>query len=1132
MSHISARGVLLSSVPLLLLTAAAAGQTSAAPDAPEQSSERLSVPSLETGFRDPPNAARPRVWWHWMNGNITKEGIRKDLEWMKRAGIGGLQNFDAALNTPQVVDKRISYMTPEWKAAFKYSAELAQKLDLELAIAASPGWSETGGPWVPPEDGIKKLVWSQTDVQGGRIRVKLPAPPTTTGPYMDIRAASKMASGGDAPRPELYRDVAVFAYPLSPDPARAIATVSNLGRPLDAAALSDGRFGTSVAVQRDGLGGEGTVEFDYGAPATIRSATVALEGTGRTAFTPIDLLPVLEAQTSAGSWTKVAELAFTADIPTTASFAPVTASRFRIRFQPVRVQLTSERLNAYPGAITSTYRPPAPPSRTINLAEASLSTAPRVDRFEAKAGFSVARDYYALEGAAPGREPGVPRDRVIELTDRMRPDGSLDWTAPAGRWRITRLGWSLTGTLNHPATAEATGLEVDKLDGAAVTRYLDTYLAMFRETVGPDLFGDKGLRAILTDSLEAGAFNWTPEFRARFKAMRGYDLGPFLPALTGTIVGSRAETDLFLYDYRRTIAELLTSQHYGTIARIARRNGLTVYGEALEVARPSLGDDMAMRSHTDVPMAAMWTYKGGGPRSTFLADMKGAASVAHIYGQNLVGAESLTSGMNYWAHAPGDLKPVIDLEFAYGVNRPVIHTSVHQPVERKPGLSLLVFGQFFNRHETWAEMARPWMDYVARSSFLLQRGRYHADLAYFFGEEAPLTALYAERQPKDAPKRYPYDFINGAALRDQVHVQDGELVARGGTRYRAIYLGGSSYRLTLATLLRLEELVAAGATLIGMPPVSSPSLSDDPSSWRSARDRLWGERAGTIDRGRVIASSDAENGLEAIGLRPDVEFLNPQANVLFLHRTSRTDDAEIYFLTNRQDARLNSRARFRVAGKQPELWRADTGAIEPLKHRSDGDSTIVDLDMAPKDAFFVVFRGEGQARVSSQSAVPGRVLRQLQTPWTVNFEPGRGAPTSMRMHRLASLTQSRDPGVRYFSGVATYTSSFDLPASYRAGDPLWLDMGQVGEVAEVRINGRPAGIAWKAPYRLAIGDAVRAGRNEVEIHVANLWLNRLIGDAQPGANKVGFTSLPTFGPDAPLRESGLMGPVTVLAPAR
>jgi hypothetical protein len=1113
---------------ILLASAAAFAAGGALAQQPATAS---SADPLASGFANPPNSARPRVWWHWMNGNVTKDGIQKDMEWMSRVGIGGLQNFDAALATPQVVEHRLSYMTPEWKDAFRFSAALADRLGLELAIAASPGWSETGGPWVPAADGIKKLVWSETIVAGGRAYAGAVAPPpASTGPFADMVRTAGLASESKA-LPQHYEDVAVLAVPLDARPEMPRPQISAGGAALDAAILTDGSYRQSVDVRRSG--GAADLLIEYPAPQTIRSATIALKPMGTSIFSPADVLPVLEAEVGAGAWRKVAELPILADIPSTAGFAPVTAQRFRVRFQQLKMPSTAERLGAAPGVLTDIYRP-ASTSQVVSVAEVRLSDEARVDQFEAKAGFSVARDYFRVEAAGPPDEPGIRKDAIVDLTGRLRPDGRLDWTPPPGRWKVLRIGWSLTGTLNHPATAEATGLEVDKLDGAAVQRYMATYLGMFRDTLGPELFGAHGLRAILTDSIEVGPFNWTPALPAKFAALRGYDMKPWLPALTGQIVGSRAETDRFLYDFRRTIADLVSSEHYGGVADAAHRAGLKVYGEALEAGRPSLGDDMTMRSHTDVPMAAMWTFRpDAGPRAVFLADIKGAASVAHIYGQNLVAAESLTSGFNYWGHAPADLKPVIDLEFAYGVNRPVIHTSVHQPSDDKqPGLSLLIFGQYFNRHETWAEMAKPWVDYISRSAFMLQQGRDYADVAYFFGEEAPLTGLYMDHQPADAPKLYAFDFLNPDALQTHVRVQAGRLVADGGASYRAVYLGGSSERMTVATLRRLRELARAGATLIGAAPTASPALTDDRAAFAGLVAELWGGgRTTKVGEGQVIASRDADATLAALGLAPDFQVTGaPAGDIIFLHR--QLADGEAYFVSNRRAAGASVEARFRVAGRRPEIWRADTGRAEPVSYRIEGGQTVVPLELLANDAVFVVFRDKTDRPARTVARPVWTPAGAVQGPWRLAFQPGRGAPAGAESPTLKSLTEFSDPGIRYFSGTTTYRTTFQAPRGYRPGGPLSLDLGKVADVAEVRVNGKLVGTAWKAPYRVEIGSAAHGGRNDLEVRVADLWVNRLIGDAQPGAQKITFTTLPTYKPDAPLRPAGLIGPVALLQPGR
>jgi hypothetical protein len=1084
--------------------------------------------SLEDAFRQPPASARPRVWWHWMNGNVTKEGIRKDLEWMERIGIGGVQNFDAALQTPQVVDRRLVYMTPEWKDAFRYAVTLADQKGLEFAVAASPGWSETGGPWVPPEDGMKKLVWSAQIVAGGKmLRAPLTLPPGATGPFQDAPHIGNFAATATGkPDPVFYKDVAVLAYPLSADdetlPAPALSTAS--GPFTNPGTVVDGSYKTGQEVPIGTAGRPGQVVADFGAPRELRSISLAIGGSGEI-FRGAPAKAVFERETGDGAWEKIADIPMEGSLQTTVSFAPVAARRFRISFTPLPPRSMSA-LGSVPGAVTALF--PQEQPKALTILELRFSNNETVDRFELKAGFGIAPNYYNLVTTAPASASGIALNKIVDLSAKLRADGSLDWTPPPGRWKVIRFGYSLVGTTNHPATAEATGLEVDKFDGAAVDRYLDHYIGMLKDAAGPDMVGKRGIRAILTDSIEVGASNWTPELVAQFEKLRGYDPRPWLPALTGVVIATRAQTDKFLFDFRTTLSDLMSSEHYRRVAQTAHANDLKVYGEALEAGRPTLGNELAMRRNTDIPMAALWTYDPAkGPRGDLLGDMKGAASVAHVDGQNLVAAESLTAAFSPWAFAPIDLKPVIDLEFAYGINRPVIHTSVHQPVDdRQPGLSLGPFGQYFNRHESWAEMARPWVDYLSRSAFLLQQGRYFADVAYFYGEDAPLTVLYADGPPKDAPRHYGFDFVDQQMLMDRVKVVDGDLVADSGARFRILYLGGTSARMTLPTLRRVAELADAGATIVGKPPTSSPSRADEASTYQSLVSRLWGGQPVTkVGLGQVISAESIEDALASINVRPDVAA-SEAAELLFLHR--KLADGDIYFLTNRKADALKTAVRFRVTGKVPELWHAETGEREPVSYRIEGGETVVPLELQGRDAVFVIFR---KAATQPSLQVAQRAWRPLGTidgAWDVKFQEGRGAPMTATLPTLRSLSESDIPGIRYFSGTTIYSRTFSLPKGIKPGIPLMLDLGKVGDVAEVYVNGEAAGTVWKPPYRADISRLVRPGSNKIEVRVANLWVNRLIGDAQPGAQKIGFTTMPTYLPDAPLRPAGLIGPVSLL----
>lgn len=1081
--------------------------------------------SLVTQFHTPPNSARPRVWWHWMNGNITKEGIDKDLAWMNSIGIGGLQNFDANLMTPQVVPERLIYMSDKWKDAFRHAVQTADAYGLEFTIASSAGWSETGGPWVKPEDGMKKLVWAETLVEGGkRFTGALPKPPAITGPFQNAPFSDLHAPGGAAKLPTLYRDAILFAYPVKHQPLPVPVVTLADGSKVDGALLFDQDLATAVKVSRPSPSAPISLILDYGKPVTVRSANLFIQQV-RPPFTDAAYRPVLEADI-AGTWQPVSDFELT-EVPTTIGFKPVKAQRFRLVLEAYTGPRLVPAPEHAPGAVNMDIF--AAPKRSKEaIAAFYLSAEAQVDHFEAKAGFALLLDYNQLAKRRFDQAPAIDPAKVIDLSDRLRPDGTLDWTAPRGSdWRIVRMGYSLTGKTNHPATAEATGLEVDKYDTAAVRRYLEIYLGMYRDAVGAEWMGARGIRALLTDSIEAGPSNWTPRLLEEFKTRRGYDARPWLPALTGAIVGSTARSDAFLHDFRQTLADLLADAHYGTIAKVAHEHGLIVYGEALENGRPVLGDDLAMRSHADVPMAALWAFnRGTAPRSTGIGDMKGAASVAHVYGRSIVSAESMTSIFSPWAFAPADLKRIIDLEFASGINRPIIHTSVHQPVDNKlPGLSLMFFGQYFNRHETWAEMAKPWIDYIARTGFMLQQGRNYADVAYFYGEDAPITALFAHKVPDDLPQGYAYDLVNAEMLLKQFQVVQGDLVSLGGARYKVLYLGGNSHVMTLPTLQRIAALVDAGATVIGMAPEYSPALQDSPAVFRKLVKRLWsGAPTTKLGKGQVIASSNVDAALQGLGISADFSYIGAaDSDYLFVHR--QLPEGELYFVNNRTAKAEKIEARFRVKGYKPELWRAVSGTTEAISYRIEGDTTVIPLDIAAEDAFFILFRQPTSVSSQTVTTTKHKTLATLSAPWTVHFQKDRGAPDSILMPILQPLDTHENPGVRYFSGVATYNTRFELPKTIMSGTPLFIDLGQIGDVADVTVNGKPAGISWLAPYRLDISKLVQKGTNTLEIKIANLWVNRLIGDRQPGASKVTFTTTPTYNLKAPLRRSGLIGPV-------
>jgi hypothetical protein len=1085
---------------------------------------------LKSGFQNPPESAKPRVWWHWMNGNISKDGIKLDEEWMHRVGIGGFQNFDAQLGTPQVVKQRLAYMTPEWKDAFKYAIVLGDQLGMEMAIAGSPGWSESGGPWVPASHGMKKYVWSETRVEGGKpFTGKLPHPPAETGIFQNLQTR-EWSGANSSKRPQFYADSKVVAYKLPANEVAADAMQPKItwsSGAIDPVLLSDGDVVKTVLLPRAPEGEKAWIQFEYPQPQTIRSITYVVgndypprwgdEGTGNNG-------EALEASDDGQNFHIVATLPHSGAPENTIEFSPATAKFFRVTFKTPPAPAGS-----HDGAESNSN----PSSKNVRIAELVLHPDARVSYFEAKAAFDIEPDLYGYATPPVAPSDAIAKSDVIDLTSKMHPDGTLNWTPPPGEWVVIRFGYSLIGTTNHPATAEATGLEVDKLNRADVKDYFEKYLDSYKGTVGPDLMGKRGIRYVINDSYEAGAQNWTDNMIADFTRLRGYDPTPWLPVLAGRVVVSSEASDKFLWDYRKTLSDLMAEEHYHTLEDVLHERDMGHYGESHEGGRALIADGMEVKKWNEVPMSAMWTQTPGvnHEQYDYNADDRESASVAHIYGQNLAAAESMTAAEAPWAWSPATLKPTADQEFINGINRFVIHESAHQPlIGKAPGLSLGPYGQWFNRNETWAEQAGSWISYLARTSFLLQQGRFGADLIYFYGEDSNLTAIFNEKSP-EVPAGYGFDYVNADALIHALSVADGRIKTPGGMSYRLLGLDPYSRHMSLPVLRAIYKLVEEGAVVAGPKPTDDPSLADDQAEFNKLNDELFGPGTGThkVGKGTVYAGQNLGDVFAAMNVKPDFDYSKPEPDTRleFVHR--KLADSDLYFVDNRSDKPATVDATFRVAGKAPELWHAESGNSEPATFTIADGRTTVPLKLEPWGTVFVVFR---KPTKETSFAAPEKTETQLATlegPWTVSFQPGRGAPSSITLDTLSSWSDNQESDVKYFSGAGTYTKAINAsPDWFKSGAHVWIDLGDVKNLAEVTVNGKSLGIVWHAPYRVDATAALKPGANEVKIMVINAWVNRLIGDLQPDATtKYTFTTSKPYKADSPLQLSGLLGPVNV-----
>lgn len=1076
---------------------------------------------IEHGFADPPDAAKPRTWWHWTGSNVTLEGITKDLEWMKRVGIAGFQLADVNAGGGQSVEKKIVFWTPEWLAAVRHAAAESDRLGLEMTIFSSAGWSETGGPWVKPEQAMKKFVWSETLLDGpNRYRGKLPQPPSNNGPIRNLLPGSGRP-GTPPPRdPTHYGDSAVIAYRTPPDEVRMAdlkPKVTTSAGTLDPAPLLDDDLNTVLTITPPQGGGPAWVQFEFVSPFKARA--ISLGGRGG-----IPVGSVLASDDGRDFRTLVtlpgAQL-YRGGVARTFAL-PETTARF------YRIEMTGAPLR--PAEVMSQAQPQ--PAREYTLMEVVLHAGARLHRWEEKAGFSFLFEYESVP------TPPIPADSVvnaagiIDLTAKMSADGTLDWEVPPGKWTVLRFGYSLTGAKNRPAVPAGLGYEVDKLSRRHLEDYLRNYTDPLARALG-GLYG-KSLRYVLLDSWEAGMQNWTEEMLDEFRRRRGYDPLPYLPALAGRVVTSAEVSDRFLWDFRRTLADMFADNHYAAATEFLRRQGIATYGEAAGVSLEIPEDTLLNKKYVDIPVGEFW-MRDLHPPAMYYADVRGAASAAHVYGKTVVAAEAFTGG-GY--DSPFALKKVADYWFAQGINRIIFHTSAHQPLDTKPGNTMV--GTHINRNITWAEQAAPFMTYLARNSFMLQRGLPVADLAYLLNEGAPSTMPFWGAGLKPAPPAgYDYDYVNTDALLNRMSVgADGRLVLPEGVSYRLLVLPEVD-RMTVPVLRKIRDLVSGGATVLGPKPAKSPSLAGYPQADREVlamASDLWGDLDGVsrtkraYGKGMVVWGLTPAEVLASLRVFPDVEHSRGlDADLAWIHR--REGETDIYFVANRADRAQDLEVRFRVSGKEAELWHPDTGTSEPASYNTKDGRTTVPLRLESRESVFVVFR----RLAASPSRVVARPnlspLATLGGQWEVSFPANLGAPAKIRVAELASLTANTDDGVKYFSGTATYTKTVQaLRGWFRPGQRILLDLGVVKDIAEVSVNGKALGMLWKPPFCLDVTGALKPGVNSLEIKVTNGWTNRLLGDrAAPADKKVLAAGSPSgIGPPPTLTESGLLGPVTFI----
>jgi hypothetical protein len=756
------------------------------------------------------------------------------------------------------------------------------------------------------------------------------------------------------------------------------------------------------------------------------------------------------------------------------------------------------------------------------LKSLELFTVPKLERVEERSGSAYPYDAWKYStDTAPAAFCAKEGD-VVDLSAQMTADGHLSCTLPKGKWRIWRFGASLTGKMNHPASPNATGLEVDKLDKGAWERYFQRYLELYKDAAG-GLLGERGITHLLIDSYEAGPETWTPKLPQEFKARRGYDLMPWLPVLTGQIVGSTARSEQFLRDWRKTLSELF-EENYARVNEIIATFGMKgSFIESHEMGRAFLGDGMAVKKNATYPMSGIWMTNSlsGSLPAAAISDIRESASVSHIYGKPIVAAESFTingDGKRAYTYHPGNIKMVADIALASGLNRFIIHDSASQPSDDYlPGLALFRYGQWFHRNETWAPYAKVWTDYLARSCTMMQAGRNVADLLLYYGEDTNATAQYGGEYLSYLPKipvGYNFDYANPDVLLHAVRPEGGSLVTESGQRYRVLVLGAACKTYMSEEIrARIEALKAAGVpvcyeedlpTVLASQAIRPDVTLDGPASG------LWND--GFLYGGKVPQNSRGHDCTIA--------------GIHFVHRVVAPEGMDIYWLCNFTGKDWRGRVSFREGGPCAALFNAEDGSMCRIPRSGNG----VELALKPGDAVFVVLTDQPLDLPEAKPEYKAAEVLTLERWWDVEFHQKGGESALETFSELNDWTTNLgDPVVRYFSGTAHYSSVFNVPKGALDGlEEARIDLGTVHVMAELIVNGHNAGVLWRAPFLSPdLLPWLKEGENTIEVNVTNLWVNRMIGDRQKGEAPV--TSVRRFyNAGDKLLPSGLLGPVRLI----
>ena len=1085
-------------------------------------------------FKTPSKVYYPETWFHYIGGNVSLTGITADLEAIAGAGLSGIQLFHGQFGGPWPgVDPQIACLSPLWDDAVKHTAMECQRLGLRFTMQNCPGWAMSGGPWIEPSNAMRHIVFSRADIDGGALLSgkELAVPQPSDEEWRD------------------YRDIAVLAFPTPEgDTGKPLKPSSiNSNHQLDWDSCLSGSMKDAFQFKPTTKDNPHWIEVSFAEPVMLRTVEMpsvnsmshgwcyepGVSVTIQAVMTDGKTRDILQTDMPQASWQD--------DRPVSLACSEIpNVSKYRI-------------------AIVNQH--------DMALKSLRLFSAARQNNWEAEAGWTLRSIERKGENAKQSPSAYINFDKIIDISDKMNKNGQLTWEAPKGRWTILRIGHVNTGMKNGPAPPEGTGWECDKLSfngpDAQFAGYIGRLTGSNTLLSGSNNFsagntsagsnpslGNSAplsgglLNGMLMDSWECNTQTWTTGMEDEFQRMAEYPLRKWLPAVFGYVVDDTETTKGFLHDWRSTIGDLFANKFFGRMAEHAKNNGMNII---FETAAGDIfpADILEYHKHADVPMCEFWhplaeNFVG----SLNFKPIKPTTSAARIYGKPRVAAEAFTSFNLTWDEHLSMLKEVANINSIEGVTHAVFHTYTHNPRTDflPPGTSFgSSIGTPFLRGQTWWKHIPEFTAYLSRLSYMLERGKPVSDVLWYLGDEIN----HKPDQNYHFPVGYKYDYCNPDVLLNRLSVRDGMIVTPEGISYRVMWIPEAP-RMSPQTLEKLYTLINEGATVIANAPKGIVTLSGGKEAkdrFNAAVKKIWKENSAKgsreIGKGVVLSDVTIEEALKELRIEPDVKIgvtydkkvgnanNDPKgikkSDALWVHR--QIDVADWYFVCAPEGNGFNGELDFRATGVV-EIWDPVTGTITAKESKSNNGRTSVTLDLPQAGSCFVIIKQTGDSLVNIDTGTTYSSVT-LTSPWTLSFPDGWGAPSSLNITKLQAWKDIDIPEeAKAFSGTATYTTTFDI-SDMSPDKTFTLDLGDVEMIAVVSLNGKKLRTLWAPPYSLDITEAIKTGTNSLTIEVTSTWFNRLVFDAnQPEADRKTWT---INGPskDSGLRDSGLLGPVTL-----